>query len=620
MGTRISLSFVLLLLAACGQESVTSNQQSMPVSDQSDVASLSESQRLNLWFDERNEELLAFSPLTLTMLGRKEKYDEIDDVSEAAEQEQLQWRADTVEALRANFDYDLLTADARISYDIWVNQYEMAAAMEPFQRHAYIFEQMNGSHAGLPNILINMHRVDSEEDMQAYISRIGGIARAIDQLLVRAKLGAEEGVRPPRFAYEFVINETQALITGAPFDEEGDAESPLWSDAKTKIEAILEGGEIAEAKATELLAQVESALLEGFGPSYQGLIAWLEEDYENTEQIARGVGALNNGAAYYQAMLANMTTTELTAEEIHTLGLNEVARIRLEMEALKQQVNFDGSLPEFFTFVKTDNQFLYPNDDEGRQGYLDDSTDFIGAMREILPDYFGLLPKAELDVRRVEAFREQDGAPQHYQSGTPDGSRNGVYYAHLSDMNAMPKYDMESVAYHEGIPGHHMQISIQQELEGVPEFRKRPSFTAYIEGWGLYAERLAKEMGGFEDPYKDFGRLNAEIWRAIRLVVDTGLHAQGWTQEQAVDYFKQNSSIAETAIRAEVRRYLVMPGQATSYKIGMLKILELREKAQQELGDDFDIRAFHDTVLGGGAVPLSVLERIVDEWIASESA
>lgn len=620
MGARISLSFVLLLLAACGQDSSTSSQQGVSATEQPLAVPLSETERLNVWFNERNEEYLAFSPLTLTVLGRKEQYGSIDDVSEAGEQEELQWRAQTVEDLQANFDYAELTANAKVSYDVWLNQYEMAAAMAPYRRHVYIFEQMNGAHSGLPNLLINMHRVDGEQDMEDYISRISGIATAMDQLLVRAKVGAEKGVRPPRFAYEIVMEELAALVAGAPFVAASTADAPIWSDAKTKIEAILDSGEIDETKATELLAQVESAMLEDFGPAYQAVIDWLQEDYPNTDQLAQGVGALNNGADYYNALLADMTTTDLTADEIHTLGLNEVARIRLEMEELKDQVNFEGSLAEFFTFVKSDSQFLYPNDDEGRKGYLDDSTTFINVMEEKLPEYFGLLPKAGLEVRRVEAFREQDGAPQHYQSGTPDGSRDGVYYAHLSDMNAMPKYDMESVAYHEGIPGHHMQISIQQELEGVPEFRKQPSYTAYLEGWGLYSERLAKEMGGFEDPYKDFGRLNAEIWRAIRLVVDTGMHAKGWTQQEAVDYFTKNSSIAETAIRAEVRRYLVIPGQATSYKIGMLKILELRERALTELGDKFDIRDFHDTVLGGGDLPLSVLERVVDDWIASVNA
>ena len=615
MRNTIASLFVTAFLVACDQPSVPAVDQTSTAEPGSTTTEINESERLNQWFDARNEEALAMSPMTLTGLGRKELYDQIDDFSEAAEQEQLAWQAQTVEEMRASFDYNALSTVAKASYDLWVYQYESNLAVAPFRRHGYIFEQMSGSHAGMPNFLINMHRVDSEAEMQAYISRIAGIARSMDQLVVRAQVGAEEGVRPPRFAYQIVIRETMSIISGAPFDADSDVDSPLWSDAKKKIEGLLADDEIDEARARQLLSEVEQALLDSFGPSYQAVADWLQADIVNSDRQPRGASALNNGAAYYQAMLSRMTTTDLTADEIHSIGLNEVARIKQEMETLKEQVGFTGTLQEFFTFVKTDSRFLYPNDDEGRQGYIDDTTAFIDAMREKLPDYFGLLPQAELEVRRVEAFREQDGAPQHYQAGTPDGSRPGVYYAHLSDMNAMPEYDMESVAYHEGVPGHHLQISIARELTGVPEFQKRFRATAFSEGWGLYSELLAKEMGGFEDPYKDFGRLNAEIWRAIRLVVDTGLHAKGWSQQQAVDYFKQNSSIADAAIAAEVRRYLVIPGQATAYKIGMLKILELRQKARAELGERFDIRAFHDTVLGGGALPLSVLERVVDNWI-----
>ena len=241
-------------------------------------------------------------------------------------------------------------------------------------------------------------------------------------------------------------------------------------------------------------------------------------------------------------------------------------------------------------------------------------------INELLPEYFGILPKADLVVKRVEAFREQDGAAQHYNPGTPDGSRPGVYYAHLSDMSSMPKNEMEGVAYHEGNPGHHMQISIAQELTSVPQFRTQANFTAYSEGWGLYAELLAKEMGAYKNDYSDFGRLVNEMWRAVRLVVDTGLHAKGWTEEQAVAYFKEKTPIAEEAIISEVRRYLVLPGQATSYKIGMLKIIELRENAKKALGERFDIRGFHDTILGGGAMPLAILERRVNDWVNSEMA
>src|SRR5690606_19570977 len=263
-------------------------------------------------------------------------------------------------------------------------------------------------------------------------------------------------------------------------------------------------------------------------------------------------------------------------------------------------------------------QFLFSNTDEGREAYLQTSRDYFAAIEARLPEFFGLLPKAKLVVKRVEAFREQPGQAQHYMTGTPDGSRPGTYYVHLIDMNSMPKIGLESIAYHEGIPGHHMQMSIAQELTGLPQFRTQAGYTAYTEGWGLYAEQLAKEMGAYQDPYSDFGRLEGEIWRAIRLVVDTGLHAKGWTEQQAVDYFLANGSTSEGQVRAEIRRYIVMPGQATAYKIGMLKILELRGRAQAALGDDFDIRAFHDVVLGGGALPLAILERRVDDWIAAQ--
>lgn len=616
----LTVTVFTLLLAACGQDAIEPQQAGATPIAEPEATIQSETERLTAWFNQRYEEQLAMSPMLMTNLGRKDKYDEIDDFSEAAEAEQLAWREQTTAELRENFDYQALNDAAKVSYDLWVYQTESAQANAEFMRHGYIFEQMGGPHAGLPNFLINMHRVTTMEDMRAYTSRVAGISRGIGQLVERSKLAAADGIRPPRFAYEIVVDETAQLISGAPFEAGSNVDAPLWSDAKNKIEALLDEGLVSEDQANELLAEFEAALLENFQPAYENLISWLEEDFTNASEAAQGVSSLPNGDAYYAARLRAMTTTSLSANEIHEIGLSEVARIHGEMEAIKDQVGFEGSLNDFFNFVKSDSQFVYPNDDEGRQGYLDDSTTFINNMREKLTDYFGILPKAELEVRRVEAFREQDGAPQHYSAGTPDGSRPGVYYAHLSDMNAMPNYDMESVAYHEGIPGHHMQISIQRELTDIPEFRKIAGFTAYSEGWGLYAESLAKEMGGFEDPYKDFGRLNAEIWRAIRLVVDTGLHAKAWSQEEAVQYFMANSSIAEGAIRAEIRRYLVMPGQATAYKIGMLKIQELREHARSELGDKFDIRDFHDTVLGGGAVPLSILERVINSWIENTQA
>jgi uncharacterized protein (DUF885 family) len=369
-----------------------------------------------------------------------------------------------------------------------------------------------------------------------------------------------------------------------------------------------------------LRAAARAALVNHLQPAWRALIDWVDSELPLAAEQATGVWNLPDGADFYEQRLAAMTTTDMTAAEIHELGLSEVARIQGEMEALKNRVGFSGSLQEFFKFVREDPRFTYPTSDAGREAYLEAARGYLDGIEERLPDFFGLLPQADLEVRRVEAFRERPGQAQHYRPGTPDGSRPGIFYAHLIDMSAMPIPELESIAYHEGLPGHHMQISISLELTGLPTFRTVSRFTAYSEGWGLYAEALASEMGGYQDPYSDFGRLSSEIWRAIRLVVDTGLHAQRWSQEQAVQYFLSNSAISEGQVRAEVERYLVMPGQATAYKVGMLKIQALRRRAENSLGERFDIRAFHDTVLGGGALPLQILDARVDGWIAAELA
>ena len=610
--------FLAALLVACGNPAEetrpAAGEPAAQTSESSDAVAR-ETARLQEWFAARWDEQLEFSPIQQTFLGRKDDYDRIDDMSEAAEDEQLAWRRRTTAELQESFDYDLLSDEAKMSYDIWVYELERAEAALPFRRHGYVFTQMQGPQSFLPQFLISFHKVEEPADMEAYITRIGGISRALGQLVQRAELAAEQGIRPPRFAYEGVLQQSRALLDGEPFGGEGDA--PLWADAKAKIDALLEAGKIDEARASELRDGAREALLDSFRPAWEELIAWAETDMAKADEEASGVGSLPQGLEYYDQRLAVSTTTNMTADEIHEYGLAEVARIQGEMQEIREQVGFEGTLQEFFVFLREDPRFFFPNTDAGREGYLQAARDHLDFIETRLPEYFGILPRADLVVKRVESFREQPGAAQHYFPGTPDGSRPGVFYAHLSDMNAMPKHQLEVVAYHEGLPGHHMQIAIAQELENVPEFRTQSSFTAYAEGWGLYAERLAKEMGAYEEPYSDFGRLSTEIWRAIRLVVDTGMHAKGWSEQQAIDYFLENSSMAEGAIRSEVRRYLVWPGQATAYKIGMKKILELRAKAKAELGEAFDVREFHDTVLGGGALPLGILERRVDEWIAT---
>lgn len=579
------------------------------------VTSQTETQRLNAWLDEEYAEQLESSPMTKTRLGDKSDYDMLDDFSVAAEQRDLEWLRESVAEMRAEFDVEKLNDDGKLSFAMWEFSLDRAEAGVAFREHGYIFGR-GGPHAYLPNFLINFHRVDTVADLEAYVARLSEIERVFDQLLSRARAASAADIRQPAFAYDFALAEIERVTAGAPFSSsDSSPNSPLWSDLQGKTQSLVDEGLLDAEDAAQRTREIRELLAGDVLTAYQSVAEWLQEDRLFASAEAQGVWALPQGEAYYNYRLAQMTTLGLTADEIHQIGLDEVARIQEEMEVIRQQVGFDGTLQDLFTFMREDSQFYYSNTDEGRQAYLDLNNEYLDSITLKLPDYFGRLPKAALEVRRVEAFREQAGGAQHYSAGTPDGSRPGVFYSHMSDMSTLPIFQLEDVAYHEGNPGHHMQISIQQELEEVPRFRTQYRTTAYTEGWGLYSEWLAKEMGGFEDPYSDFGRLGGEIWRAIRLVVDTGLHSKRWTEEQAVEYFLNNSPQPEGAVRSEIQRYITTPGQATAYKIGMLKIQEVRRKAEEALSDDFDIREFHDVVLGAGALPLPLLEARVDRWI-----
>ena len=576
---------------------------------------------INEWFDARYEEELQFSPINLTFLGRKERNDELGSFSYDAFAKELAWKKQTVEELKRLYDYQSLSPAEQVSYDIWVYQYERMAESEKFFYSGLTFDQMNGIQSFVPTFLINFHRVENADDLRAYIARINDVAPRMREALDIATKSSSGGTITPAFALDGVIEQTKAVITGAPFNANAAEDSDIWADIKQEANTLVESDAMTQETADALLAEAKEALTKQFQPAYESIVEWAENEKDKAPKISTGIGDQPNGAAYYKHRLATQTTTDLTADEIHQIGLDEIARLRNDMLAIMQEVKFDGDLAAFFNHVRDGEWNYYPDTDAGREAYITDATAAIDNIKSKLPEFFGLLPKADLVVKRVEAFRERDGAAQHYYPGTPDGSRPGIYYAHLSDMAAMPKNQLEVIAYHEGLPGHHMQISIAQELEDVPQFRTQAGFTAYSEGWGLYSEVLAREIPGtYIDPYNRFGQLTSEIWRAIRLVVDTGLHAKGWTEQQAIDYFMQNSPEPLESVTSEIQRYIVMPGQATSYKIGMLKIQQLREKAQASLGAKFDIRAFHDTVLGGGALPLPVLERVVDQWIESVKA
>lgn len=609
--THKSLLTIILIVLLGGCENADNTNQSQAEAPHTNLS-------LNQWFDARYEEELQFSPVQLSFLGRKERNNELGSFSYAAFTEQLAWKKQTVEELRQLYDYASLTPAEQISYDIWVYQYEQAAASAEYFYSGLSFDQMSGIQSFIPTFLINFHRVEDEEDLRGYIARIKDVAPRMQEMLETAQKSADAGVVSPGFALDGVIEQASAIIDGHPFTENSIKDSDLWADFQQETQALVEQQKLTQEVADALMQDAKSALKKHFLPTYQTIIAWAETQKDRAPDIVTGVGSQPNGAAYYTHRLATQTTTSLTADEIHQLGLDEIQRLRKEMQSIMDEVNFDGDLAAFFQHVRDGKWNYYPDTDEGRKAYITDASAAIENIKSQLPKFFGLMPKADLVVKRVEAFREQDGAAQHYYPGTPDGSRAGTYYAHLSDMRAMPKNQLEVIAYHEGLPGHHMQISIAQELRDVPKFRTQAGFTAYSEGWALYSEVLAKEIPGtYIDPYNRFGQLTSEIWRAIRLVVDTGLHAKGWTEQQAIDYFMQNSPEPLESVTSEIRRYIVMPGQATSYKIGMLKIQELRHRAENALGDQFDIRSFHDAVLGGGAMPLPILERAIDQWIDS---
>jgi uncharacterized protein (DUF885 family) len=470
---------------------------------------------------------------------------------------------------------------------------------------------MYGVHSKVPSFLINQHRVTSVSDAEAYIERLNGVPTLFEQLEADMKTRQEMGIMPPAFVYPMVLQDSQNIIVGAPFDN-GEA-STLLADFSDKVNTL----DIEDSQKDALIADATTALIEQVGPAYRTLITVLEiQAAEATTDD--GAWKLPDGDDYYASQLQLMTTTDLTADEIHNIGVADVARIHGEMRDIMAQVGFESDLQDFFEFMRTDPQFYYETTPAGKQRYLDEATGLIDTMRGQLDDYFGIQPKAALEVKAVEAFREQSAGKAFYSRPAPDGSRPGVYYANLYDMGSMPTYQMEALAYHEGVPGHHMQLAIAQELDELPKFRRFGSYTAYIEGWGLYSELLPKEMGYYQDPYSDFGRLAMELWRACRLVVDTGMHEKRWTREEAIEYLQVNTPNPDGDIVKAIERYIVMPGQATAYKIGMIKIVELREAAKVSLGDKFDIRGFHDTILGSGAVPLDILEENVNAWVATQ--
>ena len=555
--------------------------------EQVNKSTQSENARLDAWFETNYKTTIRAYPQILTSRGIDERQDEWNDPSRSFRLEQLEKSREALEDMRANFDFDALDEDRQLSYRLFEKNVEDSLSRRKWWDHGYTYSQMRGAHSGLPTFLLNNHKIKDVEDAENYLTRLETIDDVLDEHTKQAKAKFEKGIAPPKFVYDFVIESSRNVMSGNPVEADSDKLNLLLEDFRKKVSKL-------EMKDDERAALYERAILaiqNDVAPAYERIIAEMErqKDAASTDD---GAWKLPDGEAYYASRLQEMTTTDMSASAIHELGLSEVDRIHTEMREIMKKVEFDGTLQEFFEFTRTDKQFFKPETQEGRDAYLQEATKFIDDMKIRLPEVFNKKPKADLDVRAVEAFREKAAGKAFYNRPAPDGSRPGIYYANLYRMDAMPIYQMEALAYHEGIPGHHMQLSISQELEGIPAFRKYGRFTAYSEGWGLYSEFLPKEMGLYADPYSDFGRLAMELWRAGRLVVDTGLHDKKWTREQATQYLMDNTPNPESDCLKAIERYIVMPGQATAYKIGMNKILDLREGAKDELGDAFDIRDF----------------------------
>ncbi len=609
---RVTIPLIITVLAAILASGCGGNSQPT----EAEIAA--ESKLLNEWFDAVWDSSVDRSPVWKAYLGIKDKdYDEWGDWSDSNAVEEHEILMRQLAYLRSNFDTNKLDDVTRMSYYLWESNAVLTDKNFKYRDYDYPVNQMHGTHSWIPSFLMNIHRVDNMQDVEDYISRTIKVRQAIDQTIKDMKRREENQIVPPRFVFPMVLEDCRNIITGYPFQEDATEDAAIYANFKQKVEAL---DSLNDADKDLLFQRYANLLTTNFQNAYTDLIAYLEAQ-EKRATTDNGVWKLPNGDAYYEAVLEEYTTTPMSAEDIFKLGMSEVKRIHGEMEKIKEQVGFEGTLDEFFTFIEKDPQFYYSNDSLGRARYLTRAEHVIDSMKAFLPNFFGILPKAELEVKEVEAYRNKSAGIAFYEQAAPDGSRPGRYYVNTYDMGIMPTYEIEALAYHEAIPGHHMQISIAMELDSLPKFRTLGGdYTAFIEGWGLYSEYIPKEYGFYTDPYSDFGRLSMELWRACRLVVDVGIHYKKWTREEGIQFYVKNTPSPDDDCRKMVERHIVYAGQATAYKVGQLKILELLQRAKTKLGDKFDIRGFHDEVLRHGAVPLNVLELNIDKWIAQNAA
>jgi uncharacterized protein (DUF885 family) len=549
------------------------------------AATAAQSKALSQLFKQIWEDRLKHSPEFASSIGDKRYNDQLTDYSTQA--------VNAVLARGRNYIQELSEIDTT---GLTIEEQEAAK----FKEWEMPVNQFYGFHTDLPQLPSRL-QFDSVKDYDDYITRLKKIPNAFSQIMTNMQLGADEGRVQVQYLMEKVLVQTQTLANQKP------EESPFAQPLK-KFPATVSAAE-QKRISSEMLDAISTDVL----PSYKRFAGFLKAEYIPKSRKEIGASALPDGDAYYAFRIRQSTTLNKTAAEIHQIGLDEVKRDEAEMLVIVKSLGF-ADIKSFSAALKT-NPKEHP---ASAEALIDDYKGYIAGMKPKLPELFGRLPKAPLEIVPVPAYMEKDQSAAYYDNGTPDGSRPGRVYVNEYNFAERSLAPVEAVSYHEGIPGHHLQISIAQELTGLPEFRKYTYYTAYTEGWGMYSERLGKDVGFYKDPYSDYGRLEADIWRAIRLVVDTGVHSQHWTRQQMVDYFRDHSAIDETNIQAEVDRYIAWPAQALGYKMGQLKILELRERAKTELGPKFDIKAFHDQVLDSGALPLDMLEQRIDAWIAAQ--
>ena len=581
------------------------------------VASPPAASALTVFLDKEFDDELRMNPQRATQQGRKDYMDRLNDLSEAGQLKALTWRRGSVARLKGRFDRARLSSEERVCYDLWVLELERAELSYRFRRYTTpLGGFLYSVHGELPNFLINTHVVTAASDMAAYNARLRAMGPTLDQAVVRTRTAAADGIRAPRFQYERVISGSQAMIRGQPFEATG-ADSPLWADAKAKVARLQAAGTVTPAQGKALLDEARAALLASVKPGYRRVIAWAQGDIAKAPSGRVGAVSLPNGKAWYAAALRLNTTTDLSAAQIHEIGLSEVARIQSQMNTLARKA---GSADAAAYYAERARLFPpQPWTDAERTRRLAQANALMADSRTRLPAWFGVLPVNRMEVIREPSFSEVAGGAAHAAAPSPDGARPGRVYLHMLGVTDDPA-NMPWLICHEAVPGHVMQGDIQVRQTGAPQFRRAYGYVAFGEGWGLYSEALCKEMGVYPDIASDFLRLGGELWRASRLVVDTGLHDKGWTEDEAVTYMRDVGRLPEQQARSEVRRYITLAGQATGYKIGMIRIQAARVRAEQALGPKFDIKGFHDLLVSAGSLPLSVMDARVDEWIAARKA